>query len=294
MSHADTRCCHLIRLSLLLLSALILLSSACRDEDEVSDRVDHASGPADVILRVDDLPDAAADQSSPPMFALYGDGSAISPVANQTGSPGPVLPDMKIVRLNEDGIQEVLRAALAAGLLAGDQTYQGLASKDLVTTRFTLHADGRETTVDVTGLGTETAANDLDAGERAARQDLTALRAELNDLATWLSTGLIVSQEPYQPARLQLIVQAVDHIQPGPNAPQPLAWPLTVSPDTFGTPTVLQAARCGVIEGSDIEQALNALRQASFETRWDYHGTPFTIRPRILLPDDVPCPGPVS
>lgn len=284
-------------LCLTLLSAAIVLSStACRedDEEETTDQISHATGAADVLLRVDELPSLSADTTTMPVFVVYGDGQAVTPGAPSAASPTPLLLASQATTLSEAGIQAILRAARTAGLFAGDQTYTGLDGPDPAVTRFVVHADGHDSVVLVTGLGTATSGVELSDTEREARNQLVLFRQRLGDLATWLPTGAILSHGMYKPTRVQLTIQAVDHIQPNPTSPQAQPWPLAVTPDEFGVPTVLQAARCGVVEGSALEPVLTALRQANQGARWDYQGTPYTINPRILLPDDAPCSGPLS
>ena len=67
--------------------------------------------------------------------------------------PGSALPNLRVRRLSEEGIQAVLKRAAAAGLLGPDRRYDTMTTSDMPTTVFTLVAGGRRHVVSVYGLG---------------------------------------------------------------------------------------------------------------------------------------------
>ncbi len=91
-------------------------------------RIEHAVGPADVVLRFDYAPDVGASELTGeyfqpgPEFTLYGDGTVIfrNDLAQPPPAEGPIVragPFM-IARLDQDRVQSLLRFALGEGGLA--------------------------------------------------------------------------------------------------------------------------------------------------------------------------------
>ncbi len=87
-------------------------------------RIEHATGPTDVVLRVDGSPDLGVSDVqgeffNPGSFTLYGDGTVIFPSdgAEQPAAEGPIVraKPFRIAHLDDDQVQALLRVALTAG-----------------------------------------------------------------------------------------------------------------------------------------------------------------------------------
>src|SRR5215212_7606087 len=121
-----------------------------------SGTIEHPTGADDLILRVEVVGGFVPPQvllSEIPQLSLYGDGRAITTGPMIDIFPSPALPNLRQVTLTEAGIQEVLAAAQAAGLLDGDRTYFNNTVADAPTTVFTVHTGGMTSTISAYGLG---------------------------------------------------------------------------------------------------------------------------------------------
>ena len=63
-----------------------------------------------------------------PSVTIYGDGRVITPGATTMLFPGPLVGPLFQQTMSEDGIQQVLAAAAAAGLLAEPPSYESAAA----------------------------------------------------------------------------------------------------------------------------------------------------------------------
>jgi len=125
-------------------------------------RIDHATGPTDVVLRFDNGPDLGVGElpgevfQPGPEFTLYGDGTVISRNESAPLPPaeGPIIrgrPFM-IGQLDEEQVQSLLRFALGEGGL-GDacERYETQAVDYFGSSIFTIRAGGLDKRVEVFG-----------------------------------------------------------------------------------------------------------------------------------------------
>ncbi len=236
-----------------------------------------------------------------PGFSLQGDGRVIVPGAQIAIYPAPALPAVNVRRLSESGIQAVLAEVLKTGVFATSAEYRGAQSvvMDAPDTIFTLHADGREVTVLVYGLGTlptDTSHTGISAEELATHATLLHLSERLTNLDAWLpaSAWADPASTPFQPAALRLLVRNADADPPDSSGiPNPLvAWPTSDDPATFGAPvSTLPGARCGVVSGPDAMVWYQALSTANQLTRFTDAGHRYAVSVRFMLPDEeLTCP----
>ena len=264
------------------------------------DPIAHPTGHDEVVLRVEvggGLLPATAFLTAIPSFSLYGDGRVVVQGPVPAIFPGPALPNLRLTRLSEEGVQAILRAARDAGLLDRDARYVNMRVADAPTTTLTVSAGDRTTVVEAYALGI--AEEGAPAAEREARRELARFVEALNDLPAWLPADAILEADvPFPVERLQVIVQPVDPTRPapaGPDAdlvPDPVTWPLATPLADFGDPVTwpgLVAARCAVVEGTDAERLVAALEEANALTPWESEGTVYDLYPRPLLPDERGC-----
>lgn len=257
--------------------------------------IDYPTGASDLVLRlryVGGFIAPAAHLLELPVISVYGDGTVIVPGPQIEIYPGPALPNLQRATIAPAGMQTLLEAAKAAGLLGPDAHYDLGGIMDASSAEFTVNADGRIHTVSAYALmegGGATAG--IDAATAAARAKLATFQAQLGDLPALLESD-IGPWGPYQASAVQLLVN--------PGAPAdgqgltqpPIAWPLSTPLATFGKglPELSQRQRCGVVSGSDLELLMPLLEKANTLTPWTDAGAPFGIAVRPLLPADEGCP----
>jgi len=236
-----------------------------------------------------------------PGLSVFGDGRVIEPGAVEDIFPGPALPPLLVRRLTEPGVQAVLREVAATGLFAESRSFDGARNvvADAGTTVFSLHADGRDATVSVYGLGTLDASNPppgVGGAELAAHRALTQLSQRLGMLDSWLPATAWQDADwhPFAPAAFRLLVRNADADPPDQSgiANQLVPWPIAAEPSTFGQPAARpDGSRCGVVNGEDAAAWFGALSRANQLTRFTTGGHRYEVRPRPLLPDEArTCP----
>jgi hypothetical protein len=264
----------------------------------------HPTGADDLILRIEAIgglrPPEALVQDVP-IFALYGDGRAIVPGGQPAIYPSPSLPNLRVTRVDEAGIQAVLHAADAAGLLAGDRHFFNENVMDAGTTVFTVVANGRTTIVSAYALGLGGAGGT--ANEIAAVAKLIEFQRLVGDLGAWVPSASILERDAaYVPDRLQLVsgpMPAADGTDPSLEQ-RPIVWPLATPLAAFGTdyepPSLFtlvlpfEDARCGVVAGNDARRLYSLLETANELTPWTSDSRSYALYPRPLLPDETGCP----
>ncbi len=249
----------------------------------------HPTGPDDLVLRVEDVGGFVPVEyalTRVPSWSLFGDGRLIVVGPQIEIYPGPALPNLIVSRISEEGVQAILAAAREAGLMEGDARYHHPCVTDAPTTVFTVVADGRTSRVSADALDLEAGAcPDVDEEARAA---LRAFRDRLTDLASWLPTGSIGPEEPYEAEAIRVYVTSY---RGEPDLPQePIAWPLATPLSRFGDPaSALEEARCGVVTGDDLRTLRPLFERANQLTPWESEGERFGLLLRPLLPDERGC-----
>lgn len=286
---------------------LILLATACADAasntggggssppgSPTPGDIAHATGASALILRVGwegGFVPAATTFAALPSFSLYGDGTLIQPGAQIEIYPQPALPAIDARTVDEAGVQAILDAAIRAGLEDG-RSYTDLGSTGLAdapTTVFTFSADGVMHTIEMYALS-ELPRRTPQMSEREfeARRLLQALVTRLGSLDDWLPADALGVVEPYTGDGARLLV---DTYRPDDQLSEPRSiWPLSTPLTSFGGPTGVGKARCGVVTGGDwTERLLPEVERANQLTPWTDHGARASITVRPLLPDEAGC-----
>ena len=222
-----------------------------------------------------------------PGWSLFGDGRIIVEGPMIEIYPGPALPNLLVTRLSEDGVQAILRAAKAAGLMDGDASYPYRCITDAATTVFTTNAGGSTSVVSAYALGDAMGGSCPDV-DVEARQALLEFQSKLGDLS-WLPEGSIGAEEPFTADEVRIHVLPY---QGEPDLPQrPVDWPLETALDTFGETVQggLAEARCGVVSGTDLDALWPLMQGANDLTPWASGGKEYRLILRPLLPDEHGC-----
>ena len=281
------------------LLALTVLVSACADTgpDDPADTsgadIAHATAPDALLLRwgyEGGFTPPEYQLTNLPSFSLYGDGTVVRPGAQIEIYPGPALPALETIRLDEAGVQTILESAFAADLdTVRDLTDLGsVGVADAPETVITLRAGDVDRTVRVYALG-ELGGQPpgMPDDEYAARQALLELVNDLGSLESWLPDDAIVDDGVYEPTGSLIFVSRyrgqVDLPQ------RPIAWPLETPLQDIGVDTGV-GFRCVAVTGADWTDRLQpAARQANQLTPWTSAGRRFHVSFRPLLPDGSEC-----
>jgi hypothetical protein len=259
--------------------------------------IEHPMGPNDLVLKVETgggFVAPAAHFKEFPSFALYGDGRQVSQGPQIEIYPGPALPNLQVTRITEDGVQAILEAAKAAGLLGPDRRYDFQTISDAPTTTFTTVAAGSRHVISVYALGEATGAGGqgIPPDELKARQALAGFLGKLGDLSSWLPKGSVTEEGTYSPNELRIFVLD-QNASPEPGLEQKAVdWPLAQPLASFGQPVASgPEARCGSVSGEDLKTLLPLVEKANELTPWQSGGTSYSLVFRPLLPDENGCGG---
>jgi hypothetical protein len=202
--------------------------------------IDHPTGATDVILRFEEgggFVPPTFTATMVPHFTMYGDGTIVfrDPTAALPPQDGSIIraAPMRIAKLTEEQVQDVLRRALVdGGLAVARAEYTDMQVADAPTATFTIQAGGLTKTVSVyaLGIGPETGA---DAPARAAF-------AKLAESLTKIEQGGAIVAADYQPAAFRGVLTD----SAGVVVPDMKSWPWKeISPTDFvgnGDPNAFQ------------------------------------------------------
>ncbi len=189
----------------------------------IGETIDHRTGSADVILRLEQgggfVPmEFSAAQA--PLFTLYGDGIMVFQPKTTT-FPGPDANGLirgipwRTAKLDEDQIQELLGFALGpGGLGAARGSYSAAGVADAPDTIFTVNAGGLNKRVVVNALGIDAAG----ATDVAARSAFSQLASRLGDI----DRGGSIPSDVYVAERERGILMPRDAASAG---GVPIDWP---------------------------------------------------------------------
>ena len=249
--------------------------------------IDHATGPADLVLRFEEgggfvAPAFLASQA--PIFTLYGEGTVVfrNPAQDPLPAVGSVFPacPFRIAHLSEDQIQKVLADALGRGGLGTARTeYVDNQIADAPTAVFTINAGGISKHVSVYALGIDVQ-NSPDAPARAAFDQLAERLGDFDH-------GGAYATSEYAPDRYRGIL-----LEGQPGAPDSKPWPWNgVAPSDFlpnPDPNAFQfPAR--VMSVSEVEALGITLYSGGFQgltLAGPADGKTYSFSLRPLLPDE--------
>lgn len=277
--------------------ALFLVLGACADapvDPAAGDSIDHSPAPDHVLVRLafeGGFTPIEWTFTSIPFFALYGDGTLVLPGAQIEIYPPPALPAISSRRIDEPGIQAILREVLdAIAEVPADLDDLGFMNiADASTTVITVSAGGIDRTIRVYALAEVTERPEgMPEPEYRARVRLAELVTDLGSLASWLPEGSLGPEAPYEATAARLFVGRYRKVDDLPQ--EPIPWPLEDRLDRFGDAVGPgDAYRCGVVEGADWTTVRDAASRANELTPWTDAGTRFSILFRPLLPDENAC-----
>jgi hypothetical protein len=197
--------------------------------------IDHATGPADVVLRMEVgggfVPiDFLITQA--PSFTLYGNGTVVYQQADtRLGQPAggrPMLPWL-VGHMDESDVQALLQFALGTGMLADARDfYPALNVADAPDTIFTVNAGGvnKAVTVGALGMGIDDATDP----DRAIRLALGQLASALGSFEARGANGELGEIKPYNADLYRAVLLEAS----GAPAVEPIAWPWPdLAPDAF-------------------------------------------------------------
>ena len=261
--------------------------------------ISYPTDPNELVLRlryVGGFAPPSAHLMDLPVVSVYGNGTVIVPGPQIMIYPGPALPNLQQATITPSGMQILLEAGRAAGLLGRDAHYDLGGIMDASTAEFTLNAEGRKHTVSAYALmegggrepdlppGTDPAVAD-------ARAKLSLFQGQLTNLEAFLDSD-IGPWSAFEPAAVQLLVTAGAPDDGQGLVQKPIEWPLETDLATFGDalPTLMEGQRCGVVSGTDLEALWPLLQGANSLTPWTDGDAAFGIGVRPLLPSETGCP----
>lgn len=203
--------------------------------------------------------------------------------------PGRLLPNLQQRPLSQAGIDALIAAARAAGLLDGPTDLTGGLKPGAQTAHLLFVIDGVQREV----LGDPTrqivcVTTPCD-GAPGTPEGFGQFWARIHDIGTWLGTEL-GPEAPYIGDRFAVLL--VEPVEDASLPPSFAPWPLDVPMTQFGVALAgPPPARCGVIEGDSLKAALAAFGAANELTRWtDDTDAVFAAVVRPLLPGEPdPC-----
>jgi hypothetical protein len=222
-----------------------------------------------------------------PSFTLYGDGTIIVPGAVIQIYPGPAVYPLVRSKLDERGVQALLKRAQQSGLLAPRTIdYGGMGAvgvSDMPTTTLFVNAAGRRVKRAAYALGASGQGGRLTAAQTQARHALAQFIAKLPH-------GLAGRAAP--PHALAIYVAPyAGQAQPGSAR---IVWPLERSLATAGKPVSSGLGyRCIAVGGKDAKTLLATLGKANEQSRWTAGPgakATYQLVARPLLPDERGCP----
>ena len=262
--------------------------------------IEHPEGSDEIVVRIEYvgglmLPEARLTQL--PLASLYGDGLLVTEGPQIMIFPPPALPNLRQMRLAEEGIQAILAEADAAGLIGRSRRYDNRLIADAPYTVLTIEAGGETTRTAVYALGSDNP--EWSEEELAAVQAIQTFVGRFIDPTSWLPAAAIAAGDELFPIeRLQVLGQPYDQAGLDPNDPsldQPsVDWPIDTPISAFeamgslpGTPAGLS---CGVLTGADATAVAGAAADANSLTPWVSEEQEWLLWLRPLLPDETGCP----
>ncbi|GIJ10908.1 hypothetical protein ACFFMR_17375 [Micromonospora andamanensis] len=243
--------------------------------DAVVFRMDHTGGfvtPAMLATRL-------------PAISVYGDGRVITQGPVPMIYPGPSLPNLQLGTISATQVEDLLKAARAAGV-GGAVDLGRPPVADAPSTRFTVLGDNGVEEFEVYALaesgGAETG---LTADQRAGRDKLREFADSLTAEAGPLAAAQ-ADPQPYAPTAVAAVAEPwVANADVG-QQPE-VAWPGPALPGPeLGEGVGLG---CVTVTGDEAQRLLTAAAAANAATPWTSDGKRWTVTLRPLLPDESDC-----
>ncbi len=241
--------------------------------------------PGDLVLQIAQVggfvtPEMLAGRL--PQISVYADGRVLSEGPVTAIYPGPALPNVQVVQVDEATVQGLVEQAMAAGVAeTADLGMPPIA--DATSTRFTVVTPGgtyvREAYALMESLGAD---GELTAEQREGRAALTGLL----DALTAPTEG---ASEGYVPAGLAVLARPWTDADADSEPAQPdVAWPGPALPGEAFEPAL--GLSCLTVSGADTATVLEAARAATSRTPWvASDGSRWALTFRPLLPHETGC-----
>lgn len=257
------------------------------DRDEAA--IVHPTGPDQVVLRWTShagyrVPEIWESFLAIPSWSLYGDGTVVT--AHGMHADAPAWPNLTTLRLSEEGIQRILRAARDVGLMSPRPRFGYTCVQDAGTDVITLDAGGTRREVSAYALDVrETSRDACPEVDWTARRLLRDFQRTLWDLVTlaveapvaYVPRALGVYALPYEALSARGYLAPAD-----PEATIPFTWPLAAP---LGEPS----GRCMLLRGPDVDAVRAAAEGATVVSPWTSGGAKYLVFLRPLLPDESGC-----
>jgi hypothetical protein len=287
-------------------SALVALIAACGDASSTSQhpgdtidsapatdpssttpattRITHPTGADDVVLRFGYEggfvgPDALFGRT--PSLLVTGDGRALIAGVQPAIFPGPLVTVMNVRTITEQGVQALLAAADAHGLLRTSPSYElpsGIGIADASDTVVSIRANGA--TYEHRAYALDLTASDRVA-ETPARLALSTFVAQLGDLATLVGVGQLGTMGVFEASAYR--VRATPD-QPQPTADQP-APTLVAWPSSTGV-ALKDASTCVTVDAAKVGDLLAKATQLTYFTE---SAVTYRLAVAQVLPGDPGC-----
>ena len=268
--------------TLIAVVALLLIAGACGGVRSNSGGSFSPRSDEQLVLKIENkggfLP-AFASLTALPSLVLYADGTVITPGPQIEIYPPPALPNLRVRKVSDEKVSEVVAAARDAGLTDGDKSYANNLVADASTAVFTVDDSERVSVVEVYAL---------DTGEESGpRGKISAFQRKV---FTIIGDG---EDEEYVAERFQIVTTSDLEQSPSDDiAESHKPWPLDAAPGSIGESyngRGMQSARCAIVEGDQLNRLVAALREANTLTQWDFEGASYQIYPRPLVPGEEGC-----
>jgi hypothetical protein len=263
---------------------LLVLGACARSPSGAGDGTPYPYAPDQLVLRVAYTGGFVTPQtlaSRLPLVSVYGDGRVLTEGPTPAIYPGPALPNVQVTRIERSAVQDLVDAALDAGV-GEDDDLGSPPVADAPATLITVSTGLETLRREVYALReTPSDGGGLSAPQVAARKKLSDLVDRLTGLAGGESQGYeptaiagIVG--PYTPDDDPVLVQP-DQPWPGPALPgEPLPGPTGLS--------------CVVATGDQATAVLAAAGSGNALTPWvTPDGGRWSVTFRPLLPDETGC-----
>ena len=217
-----------------------------------------------------------------PAISIYADGRVITQGPVPAIYPGPALPNLQVVKLGPDKVQQLLKEATDAGVRGGTDFGRPNVA-DAPNTRITVVTPQGTQSVTVAALH-ESRPQDpqLTPAQRSAREKLAKYVSSLTSLQTSQA-----NVAPYEAGSVAVLARPwVDPGGTDPKSPEK-AWPGPALPGTYLNPAV--KIGCVLVAGAEKDKVWAAAKEATAITPWTAGGTKYSVTFRPLLPDEAGC-----
>jgi hypothetical protein len=244
----------------------------------------HPTGADDVVLRFGYEGGFVAPDSlfsRVPAVLVTGDGRVLVPNVVPAVYPGPLVQGLNVQTITEQGVQKVLGAADAAGLLATPPSYElpgGVGIADAADTVVSIAANG--STFVHTAYALDITASEHMAST-PARDALTKFVAALADVATLAGADQLGAPASFHPPAYRVRATPEDP-QQGPDQPAPtvVAWPSSAGI------ALKDSSACVLLEAAKLGDLFTKATQLTY---FSDAGVNYRVAVAPVLPGDPTC-----